>query len=398
MNQKRNPKGMGSFRENADGTITHRKTVGIKANGYRKILTVTGQTKSECLKKMKKKEEAWKHSQENPKAGFTVKEMCEAHLKSQVEGCELKPKSVNRRQDTINLIGRNMIGSMEVTTVTPPDVETFINGLINRNELSASSIKKTIDVMNAAYNWCVRRLVLSYNPVLAVKRELTKKVSKLEQREEATADVVVLSEKEKKDFINECNKKRKNNSYVYGMSGLYLQALLFTGMRVGELISLRWKDLDMGNRLVYINKSTSTVRNEEGRYVQAEDITKNAKSRVIKISEEAWSIFNEIKTLTSWKEPEDYVTPTRTGKQNTASNLGARCQVIYQAIERPEYKGKLHILRRTKATELYRAGARTKEVAAYLGDVESTVSQYYIAARVKVDVDGKAVNIVEHPA
>ena len=38
---KRNAKGEGSFKVNDNGTITHRKQVGFKVNGGRKILTVT---------------------------------------------------------------------------------------------------------------------------------------------------------------------------------------------------------------------------------------------------------------------------------------------------------------------------------------------------------------------
>ena len=44
MEQKRNAKGEGSFKINKDGTVTHRKSVGYKANGQRKILTVTAAT------------------------------------------------------------------------------------------------------------------------------------------------------------------------------------------------------------------------------------------------------------------------------------------------------------------------------------------------------------------
>ena len=60
MNKKRNAKGEGSFKENADGTITHRKSVGYKADGNRKILTVTADTKAACIREMRKKEIQWK--------------------------------------------------------------------------------------------------------------------------------------------------------------------------------------------------------------------------------------------------------------------------------------------------------------------------------------------------
>ena len=57
--KKRNAKGEGSFTLNPDGTVTHRKSVGFKPNGRRKVFTVTAKTKSACIKEMKKKEDAW---------------------------------------------------------------------------------------------------------------------------------------------------------------------------------------------------------------------------------------------------------------------------------------------------------------------------------------------------
>lgn len=52
----RNAKGEGSFKVNADGTVTHRKSVGFKANGRRKVITVTAKNKSACIREMRKKE------------------------------------------------------------------------------------------------------------------------------------------------------------------------------------------------------------------------------------------------------------------------------------------------------------------------------------------------------
>ncbi len=46
---------------------------------------------------------------------------------------------------------------------------------------------------------------------------------------------------------------------------------------------------------------------------------------------------------------------------------------------------------------MYEKGVRTKEIAAYIGDMESTTEKYYIAVREKRVVEGKAQQIVELP-
>ena len=60
-------------------------------------------------------------------------------------------------------------------------------------------------------------------------------------------------------------------------------------------------------------------------------------------------------------------------------------------------KSSLHIFRRTFATNMYLSGAGVKEVAAYIGDLESTTEKYYISVRRKVREGGKEIHIVEVP-
>ena len=93
----------------------------------------------------------------------------------------------------------------------------------------------------------------------------------------------------------------------------------------------------------------------------------------------------------------DLVVKTRTGRGNTATNLEHRMATIFHNAGLKELKGGLHIFRRTFATRMYERGARTKEIAAYIGDLESTTEKYYIAIRKKWIVDGTAQQIVELP-
>ena len=46
---------------------------------------------------------------------------------------------------------------------------------------------------------------------------------------------------------------------------------------------------------------------------------------------------------------------------------------------------------------MYEAGARVEEVAAYIGDLESTTRKYYIAIRKKLVSSGKIKQVVKLP-
>ena len=89
----------------------------------------------------------------------------------------------------------------------------------------------------------------------------------------------------------------------------------------------------------------------------------------------------------------------KTGRAQTATNLEHRAAIIFKNAGLGNYSGGLHIFRRTFATRMYERGARVADIAAYIGDLESTTMQYYIAKRKKfIDSEGRERQIVNFPA
>lgn len=274
MNErKRNAKGVGSFKQNADGTVTHRKSVGFKPNGRRKVFTVTAKTKSACIKEMRKKEEAWNRLKNRGQIHYneTITELCCKHLEYQISNGDLKGKSIDRRECTIeNQIEGYDLGYLQVHTVTSTDVEIHVKKLITEGKVGESSICKVVDVLNAAFEWAIRQGDLEKNPVRSIKPELIRKIKKMSCKGANEADVAVLSDEEVKLFEREATATLNNGRAKY-TAGFYCLLLLYTGMRVGEMLALRWKDWK-GDHLV-IEKSISMAKNrnkeseEENNYV-----------------------------------------------------------------------------------------------------------------------------------
>mgnify|MGYP003302003725 FL=1 len=109
----------------------------------------------------------------------------------------LKPKAADRRESTINnQIAKYIIGSLQVQNITSKDLEDHIEVLINENHLSVSSIKKTLDVINSAFEWAISQKILFENPCTPVMKKLRKRLSDLETIEADDAGVIVLSAEE----------------------------------------------------------------------------------------------------------------------------------------------------------------------------------------------------------
>lgn len=408
MNKKRNAKGEGSFKVNADGTVTHRKSVGYKLNGSRKVLTITASSRAACIKEMKKKEAEWNKQQKagTITAGITVVELCRLHLNYQMNQGELKAKSIDRRECTIEKhIADYPLGRMQVQSIKVADIDDHVTGLIQENRLSASSIEKVVDVLNAAFHWAIIRGELEFNPVAPIKPTLVKRIQKMRQRSANEADVDVLSVEEQQAFEKEASMINPRNGQMKYVAGLYGLLLLHTGMRCGEMLALRWEDVDWQGGYLTIEKSRSMAKNRNNvnecsnSYVMVEGTTKNEKARKIKLTKEALQVLKQIRLHSSGSSGSDkeLIVKTRTGKPNTATNLEHRMATIFANAGMNELSGGLHIFRRTFATRMYEKGARVKEIAAYIGDLESTTERYYIAVRKKVREGGGVTQVVMVP-
>ena len=406
MNKKRNAKGEGSFKENDDGTITHRKSVGYKSDGNRKILTVTADTKAACIREMRKKEIQWKQrsNAEKVRGVTTVAELCELHLKYQAERAELKEKSIDRRECTIdNHIGKYPLGRMQVLGVEVADIDDHVTDLIRKSNLSVSSIEKVIDVLNAAFNWAIMRGELEYNPVAPIKPTLVKRLQKMKQKTAKEADVDVLSVEEQVVFENVAMETWEKTGKMKYSAGLYSLLLLHTGMRCGEMLALRWKDVDFANRMLTIERNRSMAKNRnrkseaDKKYIMLEGTTKNEKAREIELTDKAIEVLKLMRAKDSAGTEEDFIIRTKTGQPNTTTNIEHCTATIFKNAGLTELKGGVHIFRRTFATRMYERGARVKEIAAYIGDLESTTERYYISVRKKFKDGDSMKQVVRVP-
>lgn len=401
--KKRNARGNGTFIEREDGTFIYRKSAGYNPNGKRKYISVVGDTKAICVKRMKEKEQSLnqKNSRLSVKDSDMVEELCQRHLDFQVMNNELKPKSIDRREDTIrNQIAKYPIGKMQIQAVNPADVEDHISTLI-KTDLSVSTVKKVLDVLNAAYEWAMLRTEIDYNPVAQIKKSIVKRLSKLESKDAAEADVIVLSEEEEELFLQETVRTNANNGEYKYAGGWYGRLLLHTGMRVGEMISLTWKDYNEEKGLLTIDKNTTLARNRtdsqtDKKYLSNKGTTKNQKARIIQLFPEAIDDLQNIRLLNPGKQS-DLICRTKTGGQYTNTMVEHLMDTIYKHVDFVNEVSGLHILRRTFATRMHESGASVKEIAAYIGDLESTTLRYYIAVRKKVVMGNEVTQIVPMP-
>jgi integrase len=331
----------------------------------------------------------------------TVQGLCEEHLQYQLDNGELKPTSADRRRTTINRhIGDYPIGNYNAGTLHSADITDHVNTLLNDAQLSSSSVIKVIDVLFAAYQWAVSREHCQYNPVISVRDTLKKKVMRRTGKCARDRDVVYLSEDEESKFILEAGKVDDSTGKLVHDIGQYALLLLYTGMRVGELIALRWCDYIKDAKpymTIDKNRVVASTRDNKGknRFRPIEGTTKNMKARTIFLSPDAVETLTAIYSNSNHAKAEDYICRIN-GKPLTATIMDRKIKNIYREAGLGEYSG-CHVLRRTFASRQYANGGLPKEISEYIGNLPTTTEKYYIGVRRKIVKGDKALYIVEVP-
>ena len=403
---RRRANGEGYFIELEDGRVRMRLQQGFLPNGYPRVLTVTGKSHSDCVKRMRQKiAETPKPPDLHDMKKGTVEELCRMHLEYNLaQRGFLKPTAAARREVTINnQIAGYTLGSMQVAAVTSRDIESHIEDLINADKLSVSSIEKVFHVINGAYKWAVSQEIVNRNPCEKVREKLSARFSKLTEKEACDADVIVLSDQEKDLLIKEALKTDVKGYFIYQV-GPPVVFLLKTGLRIGELCALRWGDFwfdeDWNKVTVTIKKTRHYVKKrmrDKSRYTVEEGSVKNAHARTIELSRDAVDVLRMMHNTAKDTSDETYVFLNKRGNPSNPSNLDTLINKLYRNAGLNEKITGAHILRHTFATDLFYKGAQIKSIASYIGDLESTTAQYYIAVRKTIRAGDRALNVVPIP-
>ncbi|MDA2323955.1 site-specific integrase [Bacillus cereus group sp. Bc177] len=251
------------------------------------------------------------------------------------------------------------IGDVELTKLNPIIIQGLYNKLTKEQALSDENIQKVHTLINDSLKKAERWGLIARNPASLVDRP------KAEKKEITVWDV-----EEVRQFLKYAKK-----------SGRYYIAFLLaltTGMRQGEILGLRWKDVDFENGCVRITQTLSSDGKELLPYTK----TKSG-SRTIDLPEETvtalkrhWGfIKGEREGNLSYKNL-DLVVCTEFGTPTHKSNIRRVFKSIIKKAGIPKIR--FHDMRHTHATLLLLQGVNPKIVSERLGhaDVRITLDTY----------------------
>lgn len=169
----------------------------------------------------------------------------------------------------------------------------------------------------------------------------------------------------------------KKPQYQYGFC---LCANIFLGMRAGELLALRWKDIDFDKGIIYVHENLQLVNNPSGkpRQIYETQSLKNYQNRHIFMNEQARRYLGLQKEYSQFTEPEDYVCCTRDGAHAAIAYLSNNIREIERSAGTKVTACGTHIIRHTCASLYFRKGVRVELIASLLGHSVDVCRNTYI--------------------
>ena len=145
-----------------------------------------------------------------------------------------------------------------------------------------------------------------------------------------------------------------------------LATMILAGPRISETCNARWRDVDLARGKFHVSEAKT-----------------DAGERVIDVSPLLLDELKAYKARTSYSEPDDFVFPTRTGKQQNRSNV--RSGILLPTVARanaarakdglPPIDGITnHALRRTYCSLLYESGASPAYAMSQMGHTSAALA------------------------
>ncbi len=303
----------------------------------------------------------------------------------------LSPTTYDTYTAHINNFILPALGHYKLTDIKPKQIQDLINqlstskkklqnGKYSDETLKPSTVQRYIDTVKSIFRLAVKQGLINDNP--ADSKRLTfpkaqKPKTEIFTRKEAT-ELLKALQKEPLQFQT------------------LIQLAIFSGARRGELVALKFSDIDFETRQLKIERA---AYREKG-HPQAVKPPKDYETRIVTLTQICCDLIKELQKEKAaekqrlgnlWAD-EDWIFTQSNGKMMFVTTPTAQ---FSKFLEKYGFKHKkFHCLRHTSATMLLYAGANLKQVQSRLGHSDIETTNKYLHMLEDADID--AVDSLEN--
>ena len=259
----------------------------------------------------------------------------------------LRENSLNAIQYVLNQHILPYLGGCRLRDITPMQIQAVMARLSDKsNSLQSKALIHLRSIFKAAEE----NGLVAKSPVSGMLKAGGKK----------TPEKIALTPQESQTLLERVENRRAKT---------FLLTALHTGMRRGEIVALKWEDIDFENKVIHVRRNAVMGRYET---TISDELKTKASKRDVPLSEEleAWLLARKRNTHSQ------YVIPMQNHKPLTKSSYKSMWKLIER--ELPDTHVTAHILRHTYVTRLFEAGLDIKEIQYLAGHstVDMTLRVY----------------------
>jgi integrase len=291
-----------------------------------------------------------------------------------VDGQRLAPATLASYRKNIRLHIDPYLGATRVDRLTATAVDAWMRQLEaarradGQGGLSACTVRYVFTILRAALADAVKQGRLARN---------TDRSSPLSPSQARPPEMHAWTAPELARFLRWADE----HDCDAGMGG---RLLSFTGMRRGQALALRWRDVDLDVKRIAVWRSVGVVKTRGEGERLTEGATKTGQSRVVDLEPARWQLYaptgqcaapwrSTLSVRPRWCSATLRVgTVTLSGSRAASSRTSPRARAVFGEDQLPVIR--LHDLRHTHATLLLAAGEPVKVVSERLGHANATIT------------------------
>lgn len=350
---KRRNKGEGTVYKRKDGRWEGRLLI----NGNKR--TFYGKTKQEVLNKLDAARTEVKQGTYVEPNKVTLSDWLDTWLETYKKQ-QVRPTTYSSYKDLVEThIKPSELGKIPLQELSPEQVQKFYNKKLESGRLDNSGglSPRTVRYFHIILHEALKQAMKSG----LIQKNVTELVNLPTNKKPAQRVLSKLQQDKLTDIL-------RNDKW-----GIAILTALYTGMRIGELLALRWKDIDLTSGIITVRRSISRVKNtDKNSVVKTKLIIQEPKSekgkRTIPLPE---GIKQELITYKYFtlkatdSNEEELVFNTDTGNFIEPRNLMRK---FYQLVSSAGVEHiNFHGLRHSYATRLLESGISLKVVQELLG-------------------------------
>jgi integrase len=328
-----------------DGRRIQRKVGDVQIPGVR-----DGLTKTQAEREFRRMREAERSPE--PDTPVTVEEAGQELSRR----LELRGRKKSHRMTVASDLRIHLspfFGERTLDRITPEDVERYI--ATKRKTLAIKTIRNHVNTLHSVFELGLRHGWCTRNPVKLAERPVIKKTE---------TRIQFLDQGELEKLLAA---PYPDDAFGSLEPTLYLTAAM-TGLRQGELLGLRWRDVDLDARKVRV--VSTFVR---GEFVEPKSV---GSGRSVPMAERVAIALAELRERSPYSHDRDLVfCHPESGHPLDRSKLIRRFK---QALERAEvHQITFHELRHTFGTRMAAAGTPLRTLQHWMGHSDSKTTQIY---------------------